>query len=262
MRIGFIGLGVMGRPMAARLLAAGHELRVFNRSVGPMDELEAAGAQKATSAADASRTAEAVITMLPDSPQVEEVLRGDGGLFAAAPPGTLVIDMSTSSPSLARELATEGRAMGLVVLDAPVSGGDVGAHEGTLSIMVGGDKEGFERAAPLLGALGSSVTHVGGPGAGQVVKACNQIAVALIIEAISEALTLGKASGIDPERLLDVLGGGLASNRFIEVRRQNPFPTTSPPASASISIKRIWRSPSASPKNSAWRCPQPRSYPT
>jgi 2-hydroxy-3-oxopropionate reductase len=217
-RIGFIGLGIMGRPMAANLVAAGYEVAVANRSRDPVDELAAKGATAADSAADAARDADFVITMLPDSPDVEEVL---SGVLDAAEPGTLLIDMSTISPATSRELAVEVGRRGCSMLDAPVSGGDVGARAGTLSIMVGGSSDDFERARPVFEVLGKTIVHVGGPGAGQVVKACNQLVVALSIEAVAEALVLGASAGVEPALILDVLGGGLAANKVMEVRRTN-----------------------------------------
>ncbi|MFN8216078.1 MAG: NAD(P)-dependent oxidoreductase [Solirubrobacterales bacterium] len=221
MRVGFVGLGVMGRPMAENLLAAGHELSVASRSPGPVRALAAAGASPAATPAEAARGAEAVITMLPDGAAVAAVCQGPDGVFAAAAPGTLVIDMSTIAPAEARALAAEGAERGLAVLDAPVSGGDAGARAGTLSIMAGGERDAFERALPLFEVLGANVTLVGGAGAGQVVKACNQIVVALTIEALAEALTLGEAAGVDGATILDALAGGLAANRVMEVRRDN-----------------------------------------
>jgi len=216
--VGFIGLGLMGRPMAANLLRAGHEVTVFNRSRPAVDELAAQGARPAGSPAEAAAGAEVVITMLPDTPDVEAVV---GELLEAAAPGTLLVDMSTIAPGAARELARRARERGLAMLDAPVSGGDVGAREATLSIMVGGAAEDLERARPVLEALGTTITHVGDAGAGQVVKACNQIVVALIFQAVSEALVLGSKAGVEPAKILDVLGGGMAANRIMEMRRRN-----------------------------------------
>jgi 2-hydroxy-3-oxopropionate reductase len=206
MTVGFIGLGVMGRPMAANLVRAGFDVVTYNRSPRSVE-----GARSASSVAEAAR-AGVVITMLPDSAAVLAVA---DDIVAARP--SLWIDMSTIHPTAAEELATRG----VPTLDAPVSGGDVGAREGTLSIMVGGAEADLERARPLLEAVGKTIVHVGGPGAGQVVKACNQIVVALTIEAVAEALTLGAKAGVDPERVLDVLGGGLAANRVMEMRRRN-----------------------------------------
>ncbi len=228
-RIAFVGLGTMGRPMAQNLLAAGHELTVSSRSPEPAAALAAAGADVAANPAEAVRGAEVAITMLPDGGAVAAVMEGREGILAAATPGTLVIDMSTIAPAEAEALAAQGAEHGLPVLDAPVSGGDVGAKAGTLSIMVGGAAEDFGRARPILEAMGSTVTRVGGAGAGQVVKACNQIVVALTIEGLAEALALGEAAGVDPATILDVLAGGLAANKVMEVRRDNLLSGEFPP---------------------------------
>ncbi len=220
-RIGFIGLGIMGKPMAHNLMKAGHKLVVYNRSQAPVKELAADGATGADSPKAVASQSEVVITMLPDSPQVQEVMTGKEGVLAGAKAGTLVIDMSTISPVVTQEVAKVAQAQGVRMLDAPVSGGDVGARQGTLSIMVGGSAEDFEQARPIFEVLGKTVVHVGGTGAGQVVKACNQIVVALTIEAVSEALVLGSKAGVDPSVILKVLSGGLAANRVMEVRGPN-----------------------------------------
>jgi len=217
-RIGFIGLGIMGKPMARNLLKAGYALTVFNRSRPAIDELAAAGATPANSAREVAAHSDIVITMLPDSPDVEAVVTGPGGVLEGAHAELLVIDMSTISPVVARRLAAEVQRHGARMLDAPVSGGDAGAVTGTLSIMVGGETSDFERARPVLAAMGKTITHCGPSGAGQTVKACNQIVVALIIAALSEALVLGARSGVEPEIILQVLGGGYAQNRFMEIR--------------------------------------------
>jgi 2-hydroxy-3-oxopropionate reductase len=218
-RIGFIGLGVMGRPMARNLLAAGYRLVVHGRS--NMDELVDAGAAPASTPAEVGERVAVTITMLPDSPQVQEVLGGEEGLLTTAPRGSLVVDMSTISPVVTQELAARAGERGVGYVDAPVSGGDVGAREGTLSIMAGGSEEDFERARPLFEALGKTIVHVGDTGAGQVVKACNQVVVALVIEAVSEALVLGSKAGVDPATIVRVLSGGLAANRVMEMRARN-----------------------------------------
>ncbi len=220
-RIGFIGLGIMGKPMAHNLMKAGHKLVVYNRSQAPVKELAADGATGADSPKAVASQSEVVITMLPDSPQVQEVMTGKEGVLAGAKAGTLVIDMSTISPVVTQEVAKVAQAQGVRMLDAPVSGGDVGARQGTLSIMVGGSAEDFEQARPIFEVLGKTVVHVGGTGAGQVVKACNQIVVALTIEAVSEALVLGSKADVDPSVILKVLSGGLAANRVMEVRGPN-----------------------------------------
>jgi 2-hydroxy-3-oxopropionate reductase len=219
--IGFIGLGVMGAPMARNLLAADYEVVAWNRSPGPLGALVEAGARPADGPAGVAREADVLITILKDDPVVREVLGGPDGAIAAAPAGALVIDMSTVSPALARELAAEAGARGVAFLDAPVSGGDVGARDGTLSIMVGGEAADVERARPVFEVLGSRVTHVGAAGAGQVAKACNQVLVAVIFAGLAEALVLGSKLGVDPEAILDAVGGGMAANRIMEVRRDN-----------------------------------------
>ena len=215
--IGFIGLGRMGKPMARNLLAAGRRLVVHNRSREAVGELEAAGAMAAASPREVAAAAGAVITMLPDSPDVEAVLRGPDGVFAGAAKGTLLIDMSTISPVVARRLAQEARAIGCEMLDAPVSGGTAGARDAALSIMVGGSDAALARARPILEVLGKTITHVGGPGAGQVCKACNQIVVALTIEAVGEALVLARKAGVDPAKVREALLGGFAQSRILDV---------------------------------------------
>jgi 2-hydroxy-3-oxopropionate reductase len=219
--VGFIGLGVMGAPMARNLVEAGHPLVVHSRSRGPVDELAAAGAEPASSPREVADRAAVVITMLPDSPAVEDVVLGSDGVLEGASEGDLLIDMSTIHPTVSVAIAEAGRERGVGVLDAPVSGGDVGARDATLSIMVGGEQSDVERAQPLFEALGKTIVHVGEHGAGQVVKACNQVVVAVTIAAVSEALVLGSKAGVEPERILDVLGGGLAANRVMEMRRHN-----------------------------------------
>jgi 2-hydroxy-3-oxopropionate reductase len=217
-KIGFIGLGIMGRPMAHNLLKAGFPVIVHNRHQEVTDELVAAGASPGAQPRDIAASCDVLITMLPASPQVEEVLLGPDGVIEGARAGLIVIDMSTISPIATRTLAAHLAANGITMLDAPVSGGDKGAIAGTLSIMVGGDEDTFKRCMPIFQALGKTIVHVGGSGAGQVVKACNQIVVALIIEAVSEALVLGSKAGVDPAKILQVLSGGLAANRVIELR--------------------------------------------
>ena len=218
--VGFIGLGIMGKPMAKNLIEAGHELVVYNRTPKKAEELAGAGAVVAASPREVAEQSDVVVTMLPDSPQVEEVLFGEEGVLEGVKEGALIVDMSTISPVITEELAARAKEKGASMLDAPVSGGDVGAIEGTLSIMVGGSDGDFQRARPLFEAMGKTVTHVGGSGAGQVVKAANQIVVALTIEAVSEALVLGSKAGVAPGKILDVLGGGLAGNKVMEVKRE------------------------------------------
>ena len=219
-RVGFIGLGIMGKPMARNLMDAGYDLTVHNRSPEKAEELGEQGASVAESPGEVARNSDIIVTMLPGPPEVREIVAGEGGLLENSREGSLIVDMTTSSPVLARELARYAGERGVGSLDAPVSGGDVGAIEGTLSIMVGGEERDFERARPLFEAMGKTVTYVGPAGAGQVTKAANQVVVALIIEAVSEALVLGSAGGVAPEKILEVLGGGLAGNKVMEVKRE------------------------------------------
>jgi 2-hydroxy-3-oxopropionate reductase len=219
--VGFLGLGVMGAPMAGNLLAAGHGVVAWNRSPEPLAELVASGGRPADGPAAVAAESDLVISIVSDDAALREVLGGPEGAIAAARPGSLVVDMSTVSPALARELAAKAGARGVGFLDAPVSGGDVGARDGTLSIMVGGSAADVERARPLFEVLGSRVTHVGAAGAGQVAKACNQVLVAVIFGGLAEALVLGSKLGVDPAAILDAVGGGMAANRIMEVRRDN-----------------------------------------
>jgi len=220
-RIGFVGLGIMGKPMAQNLMESGFELVLHNRTRRKAEALAAeAGVQVADSPGEVAERSNITITMLPGPSEVERVFAGEEGLLEGAGEGSLLIDMSTSSPVLARELVRAAHERGVGILDSPVSGGDVGAIEGTLSIMVGGDEQDFERATPLFEAMGKTVTHVGPVGAGQFTKAANQVVVALTIEAVSEALVLGSAGGVSPEKILDVLSGGLAGNKVMEVKRE------------------------------------------
>jgi 2-hydroxy-3-oxopropionate reductase len=219
-RVGFIGLGIMGMPMARNLMEAGYELVLHNRSPEKAEELGKEGATVAATPREVAEKSDVVITMLPDSPQVREVVAGENGVLEGISEGALLIDMSTISPVVTEELAEALKEKGASMLDAPVSGGDVGAIEGTLSIMVGGEKEDFERARSLFEAMGKTITHVGPVGAGQVTKAANQVVVALTIEAVSEALVLGSAGGVSPQKILEVLSGGLAANKVMEVKRE------------------------------------------
>lgn len=216
--VGFIGLGIMGKPMAENLIEAGYDLVAYNRTREKAEELD--GATVAETPKVVAEQSDVIITMLPDSPQVEEVLSGEDGVLEGIKEGALIVDMSTISPVVTEELAKKAEEKGASMLDAPVSGGDVGAIDGTLSIMVGGGEEGFERALPLFEVMGETVTHVGPVGTGQVVKAANQIVVALTIEAVSEALVLGSKGGVPPEKILAVLGGGLAGNKVMEAKRE------------------------------------------
>jgi 2-hydroxy-3-oxopropionate reductase len=214
--IAFIGLGIMGAPMARNLVQAGHDVVGYNRSTGPVQSLADHGGRGAGSVAEAVGGASVVITMLPDSPDVQGVAGGEGGIIASADPGTLYIDMSTIRPDVARELAAAGAQRGLRVLDAPVSGGEQGAIDGTLSIMVGGSAADFEAARPVLDVLGKTVVYVGPSGSGQTVKAANQLIVAGTIELVSEAIVFLRAYGVDTEAAVRVLAGGLAGNAILD----------------------------------------------
>jgi 2-hydroxy-3-oxopropionate reductase len=217
--IGFIGLGVMGKPMAKNLLARGHSLVVHSRSPGPVDELAAGGAARAVSPADVARRARRILTMLPDSPDVELVLEGENGVFSALQPGTILIDMSTIAPSTARRLAGRAATLGATMLDAPVSGGEIGAISGTLSIMVGGDAQAFDIMKPILDTMGNPdrVVRIGDSGAGQLCKVCNQMVIGGTLAAVSEAFALARKAGIDAARVREALLGGFASSRVLEV---------------------------------------------
>jgi 2-hydroxy-3-oxopropionate reductase len=220
-KVGFIGLGIMGKPMAKNLMEAGYELVLYNRTREKAEELaEEGSAEVAGNPKEVAENSDVIVTMLPDSPQVEEVVAGKDGVLEGVREGALLVDMSTISPVVTEELAEAVKKRGASMLDAPVSGGDVGAIEGTLSIMVGGSEQDFERAKPLFEVMGQTVTHVGPTGTGQVTKAANQVVVALTIEAVSEALVLGSKGGVSPEKILDVLSGGLAANKVMEVKRQ------------------------------------------
>jgi 2-hydroxy-3-oxopropionate reductase len=219
-QIGFIGLGVMGRPMAGHLLAAGHRLTVHNRSRPAVDELVAAGAQRGVSPADVADKSDIVITMLPDTPDVESVIAGPGGVLDGVRAGAIVIDMSSISPAATRELARRVDARGATLLDAPVSGGEIGAKNATLSIMVGGDATAFERVRPILAHMGNAerIVHIGAePGSGQICKICNQIAIGGALAGVSEAFALAGKAGVDASRVRQALLGGFAASRVLEV---------------------------------------------
>ncbi|MDX3102048.1 2-hydroxy-3-oxopropionate reductase [Nonomuraea angiospora] len=217
--IAFIGLGIMGSPMAVHLVKAGHDVAGYNRSPEKAEPLVEAGGRAAASVADAVRGAEVVALMLPDSPDVREVLTGQDGVFAGAAPGALIIDFSTIRPDVTRELADEAARRGLRHLDAPVSGGEAGARNAALSIMVGGESADFEAARPVFEAVGKTVVHVGPSGSGQTVKAANQLIVAANIEALAEAVVFLRAYGVDLEAALEVLGGGLAGSAVLTQKR-------------------------------------------
>ncbi len=215
--VGFIGLGIMGRPMALNLLKAGHRLRVYGRRPETMQPLMQAGATACTSPREAAEGAEVTIVMVSDTPDVEQVILGAEGVIHGARPGSVVVDMSTISPAATRFMARELAANGVEMLDAPVSGGDVGAVNAILSIMVGGKAEVFLRVKPLFEALGKNIVHIGDNGAGQVAKACNQIVVAVTIQGVAEALTFARKNGVDPGKVRDALLGGFAGSKILEV---------------------------------------------
>jgi 2-hydroxy-3-oxopropionate reductase len=218
--IGFIGLGLMGRPMAKHLAVKGHTLTVHNRSRAAVDELVAAGATAASTPAEVARRSDIVITMLPDTPDVEHVLTGQDGILTGLAPGAVVIDMSSISPVATRRLAALVAARDATMLDAPVSGGEIGAIGATLTIMVGGDPQAFARVRPVLACMGSDerILHIGGePGSGQICKVCNQIAIAGALAGVSEALAIARKAGVDAARVRQALLGGFAASRVLEV---------------------------------------------
>jgi 2-hydroxy-3-oxopropionate reductase len=219
--VGFIGLGIMGRPMARNLLKAGHALVVHSRSRGPVDEVVKAGATAASSPRDVAAQCDVLITMLPNSPDVEQVALGPGGVVEGARQGLIFADMSTISPIVSQKIGKALEAKGVAMLDAPVSGGERGAIDGALSIMVGGDKAVFERVLPIFQAMGKTITLLGPLGFGGFTKLANQIIVAVNLTALAEALTLGKKAGLDRELLLTALAGGLAGSRCLDQKKPN-----------------------------------------
>ena len=219
-RIGFVGLGIMGKPMASNLLAAGFPLTVHNRGRGPVQELVTGGANPGESPRDVAAASDVVITMLPDSPDVEAVVLGPDGIAEGIREGALYIDMSTIGPATSRKIAADLSERGVDCVDAPVSGGEPAAQAGELSIMAGGTDQAVERAGPVFDVLGKSATHIGPPGAGQVAKAANQVVVALTIQAVAEALTLARKAGVDPARVRDALLGGFAQSRILDLHGQ------------------------------------------
>jgi 2-hydroxy-3-oxopropionate reductase len=218
--IAVIGLGIMGLPMAVNLVKAGYTVTGCNRSQGAIDKLIEAGGKGTTSIPEAVKDADAVITMVPDSPDVEGVVSGDGGVFANARKGTLWIDASSIRPDVAKRLSEDAVAAGIRPLDAPVSGGEQGAIDAVLSIMVGGDAKDFADAQDVLNAVGKTIVHVGPSGSGQTVKAANQLIVAVNIQALSEAIVFLEAYGVDTDAALKVLGGGLAGSKVLDQKGQ------------------------------------------
>jgi 2-hydroxy-3-oxopropionate reductase len=219
--VGFIGLGIMGKPMAKNLLKAGYPLVAHSRSPGPVQELAGLGAEKATSSREVAARARTIITMLPNSPDLELVALGPNGIIEGSQPGSLLVDMSTISPLVSQKVAAALKPKGMAMLDAPVSGGEKGAIEAALSIMVGGEKADFDRALPLFQAMGKTITHIGPIGSGGFVKLANQIIVAINLTAIAEALTLGTKAGIDLELMITALAGGLAGSRCLDQKKPN-----------------------------------------
>jgi len=216
-KIGFIGLGIMGKPMSKNLIKAGHELTVYDLVDASVRELESAGAKTAHSSREVAEKSDLVITMLPDSPDVEKVALGSDGIFEGIKKGSTYVDMSTISPVTSKRLAEVAKEKGVRILDAPVSGGEKGAIEATLTIMVGGSKEVFDDCLPVFQAMGKNIVYCGGVGSGQVVKACNQILVAGVLEVAGEALVLGTKAGVNPETVLKVIAGGYAM-RVLDAR--------------------------------------------
>lgn len=220
-KIGFIGLGIMGKPMAKNLLEAGYPLTVHNRNPLPVDELTTLGASKAESPKETAQKSDVIITMLPDSPDVEKVILGENGVIECAKSGTVIIDMSSIAPLVSKRIAAEIEKKGVEMLDAPVSGGETGAIQGTLAIMVGGKKEIFNKHLDILKVMGKSVVRVGDIGAGGFTKLANQIIVAINIAAISEALVLGEKAGLNPEFLYNAIRGGLAGSNVLDSKINN-----------------------------------------
>lgn len=210
--VGFIGLGIMGRPMAGHILKGGHPLTVFNRTRSKTAELQAQGAAVAGSPAEVAARSTIVITMVTDTPDVESVVAGPGGVLEGIRPGSIVVDMSTISPKTERTLDENLRARGAALVDAPVSGGDVGARNATLAIMAGGERQAFERVLPILRLLGKTITHCGPTGSGQIAKLANQILVSVTLLAVSEALVFARKNDLDPSTLIEAVSGGAAQS--------------------------------------------------
>ena len=217
MNLAFIGLGIMGRPMALHLMQGGHAMRVYARRAQALPPLVDAGAVACSSPAQAARGAEVIFTIVSDTPDVQQVLLGEGSVTEGAQPGAIVVDMSTISPIATRAMAQALAAKGIEMLDAPVSGGDVGAINATLSIMVGGKPEIFDKVRPLFELMGKNIVHIGGNGAGQVAKGCNQIVGAVTVEAVAEGLTLVRKNGVDAARVRDAMLAGFAHSRVLEL---------------------------------------------
>ncbi len=228
LKLGFIGLGIMGAPMAGHLIAAGHEVFINTRSKVP-EELASTSATLCSSPQEVAEKADIIITMVPDTPDVEKVLFGDGGIAAGLSKGKIVVDMSSISPIATKEFAKQINALGGDYLDAPVSGGQLGAKNATLTIMVGGDESVFEKVKPIFELLGKNITLVGANGAGQITKVANQIIVALNIEAVAEALVFAAKAGADPAKVRQALMGGFASSKILEVHGERMINRTFDP---------------------------------
>ncbi len=254
MKLGFIGLGVMGAPMAGHLLKGGHTLHVFSRSGAPA-QLLADGAKPSANPAEVARASDVVITMVPDTPDVEKVLFGENGVAMGLSKGKAVIDMSSISPIATKEFAAKIEKLGCDYVDAPVSGGEVGAKAATLSIMVGGSEDAFARVKPIFELMGKNITHVGAVGDGQTAKVANQIIVALNIEAVAEALLFAAKAGADPARVRAALLGGFASSRILEVHGERMIKRTFNPGFRIELHQMTSTSRSPAPGRSASRCP-------
>jgi 2-hydroxy-3-oxopropionate reductase len=223
LKVGYIGLGLMGKSIARNILKAGFPLVVHNRSQGAVEELAAEGARRAGSPREVAEQVEVVFTNLPDSPDVEAVAWGAGGIAEGAKPGLILVDNSTIKPASARKIAEELGKKGVLCLDAPVSGGDIGARQGTLAIMVGGPAEALEKVMPVLQAMGKTITHVGEAGAGQIAKAANQIMVAAQMVAMGELLIFARKAGADPQKVVEAIKGGAAQCWALDVKPQRLF---------------------------------------
>jgi len=223
LRVGYIGLGIMGKAMARNILKAGFPLVVHNRSQRAVDELVSEGAEAAFSPAEVAEKVDVVFTNLPDSPDVEQVALGENGVIAGAHSGLVFVDHSTIKPSTARRIAEKLGKVGVQALDAPVSGGDIGARNGTLTIMVGGDWEALEKVRPVLAAEGKTITHIGGPGSGQIAKAANQVMVAAQMVAMGELLILAQKAGADPRKVVEAIRGGAAQCWTLDVKPPRLF---------------------------------------
>lgn len=225
-KLGFIGLGIMGKPMAGHLLKAGHELFVYDVNPNPVKELTAKGAVACNSCKDVAQKSDIIFIMVPDTPDVEIVLFGINGLIEGLKPGSIVVDMSSISPIATKEFAKRLAAMGVKILDAPVSGGQVGAENATLSIMVGGPPDVFDQIKPYFELMGKNIVHIGGNGDGQTCKVANQIVVALTIEAVAEALLFASKAGADPAKVRAALLGGFAQSRILELHGERMIKRT------------------------------------